>query len=141
MSESRADNDRADISEISNVLIRYATGIDSKDWDAFRSCFTDDVYADYGTTGCWEGVDSITKWMAETHAPMPATNHMMSNIVVEVDGDRASATSYVHAVLVINAERTQTVDAVGTYHDVLVRTGDGWRIRERRFIMTRTAFE
>lgn len=137
MSESRADDDRADIAD---VLIRYATGIDAKDWPLFRSCFTDDVHADYGATGVWDGVDAITTWMAETHAPMPVTNHMITNIAITVDGDTATATSYVHVVLVINAERTQYVDAVGSYRDALVRTPDGWRIRERRFADTRTVF-
>ena len=30
------------------MLVRYATGIDRRDWVLFRSCFTDDCEADYG---------------------------------------------------------------------------------------------
>jgi hypothetical protein len=130
----------SDRDDIADVLVRYATGIDSKNSALLRSCFTDDLYADYGNTGVWEGGDAITKWMDDTHRTMPATNHMISNVVVAVDGDHATATSYVHAVLVINEERTQAVDAVGTYHDVLVRTAEGWKIRERRFVSTRQVF-
>jgi 3-phenylpropionate/cinnamic acid dioxygenase small subunit len=130
----------SDRDDIADVLIRYATGVDSKNWPLFRTCFTDDVHADYGDIGVWDGVDAIATWMERTHAAMPATNHMITNIAVELDGDRARATSYVHAVLAITPDSSQFVDAVGSYHDTLVRTPDGWRIRERRFVSTRQAF-
>jgi 3-phenylpropionate/cinnamic acid dioxygenase small subunit len=128
----------SDREQISDVLIRYATGIDTKDWELFRTCFTDDVHADYGDIGLWHGVDEITEWMAATHRDMPSTRHMISNIAVTVDGSRATATSYVHAVLVVSAMAATSVDAVGGYSDELVRTSDGWRIAARTFTSTRT---
>ena len=43
---------------ITDVLVRYATGIDTKDWSLFRTRFTDDVHADYGSdVGEWNDVD------------------------------------------------------------------------------------
>jgi len=41
--------ERSDHELITDVLVRYATGIDTKDWTLFRTCFTNDVSADYGT--------------------------------------------------------------------------------------------
>ena len=119
------------------MLVRYATGIDTKDWPLFRTCFTDDVSADYGDIGMWSGVDEITEYMTATHARMPRTNHMMSNFSIEVDGDRASATSYVHVVLVVTEDPLMWIDGVGQYADGLVRSADGWRIRERKYSMSR----
>jgi 3-phenylpropionate/cinnamic acid dioxygenase small subunit len=129
----------SDRDDIADVLIRYATGVDAKNWPLFRTCFTDDVHADYGDIGVWDGVDAIATWMEATHGTMPATNHMITNIAVELNGATAHATSYVHAVLAITPDSSQFVDAVGSYHDTLVRTADGWRIRERRFVSTRQA--
>ena len=43
MSVPRSDHDL-----ITDVLVRYATGIDTRNWPLFRTCFTDDVQADYG---------------------------------------------------------------------------------------------
>ena len=131
------DEAPSDREQIGDVLVRYATGIDSKDWPLFRTCFTDDVRADYGDIGVWTDVDAITEWMRVTHETMPATKHMLSNVAIEVDGDTASATTYVHAVLVVAAEPQVWVDAVGQYDDELVRTADGWRIRARTFSLTR----
>jgi 3-phenylpropionate/cinnamic acid dioxygenase small subunit len=133
-------DERADRDEIADVLVRYATGIDTKDWPRFRTCFVDDVHADYGEIGVWDGVDAITDYMTETHAGMPDTKHMLSNIAIDLDGDEATASTYVHAVLVLTYEPPSSVDAVGRYVDRLVRTPDGWRIRERTFRTTRIAF-
>lgn len=127
----------SDREQITDVLIRYATGIDTKDWPVFRSCFTDDVRADYGDIGVWNDVDGLTEFMTTSHATMPSTKHMMSNFVIDVDGDAASATSYVHVVLVLTREPQTWIDAVGHYVDKLVRTSDGWKISERTFAMTR----
>jgi 3-phenylpropionate/cinnamic acid dioxygenase small subunit len=125
-------DDRSDIAE---VLVRYATGIDRRDWDLFRTCFTDDVHADYSEAGeIWESADAITGFMAASHAGMGHTMHQLSNLVIAVDGDRVTARSYVDAVLM--AEGGQTgLNPIGFYDDELVRCGNGWRIARRHFTL------
>ncbi len=44
--------DREVRQDIAEVLVRYATGIDRRDWALLRSCFTDDCEADYGDNRC-----------------------------------------------------------------------------------------
>jgi SnoaL-like domain len=55
--------------DIADVLVRYASGIDRRDWALFRSCFTDDCMADYGDIGVWHGADEITACWAPTTRP------------------------------------------------------------------------
>lgn len=117
---------------ISEVLVRYATGIDRRDWPLFRSCFTADVRAEYDGLPAWDGVDAITDYMTEAHAPMGHTLHRLSNVAIEVDGGRATARTYVDAVLMA-ADGASGVNAVGFYDDELVDGPDGWRIARRRF--------
>ena len=126
-------DDRSDRDQITAVLVRYATGIDTRDWSLFRTCFTPDVHADYGEIGVWDGVDAITDFMETTHEGMPATNHMLSNITIDLDRDKGCATTvtYVHAVLLLSRDPQHAVDAVGTYRDRFVRTDDGWRFNAR----------
>ena len=45
--------------KITEVLVRYATGIDSRDWKLFRTCFTDDAHFDYGYLGTFENPDKL----------------------------------------------------------------------------------
>jgi 3-phenylpropionate/cinnamic acid dioxygenase small subunit len=119
--------------DIGDVLLRYATGIDRRQWDVFRSCFTDDCLADYGDIGTWHGADEITEWMRTVHDPCGPTLHRITNIVVDQGGgDRASSRCYVDAI-VFGPEGSGGAHAVGYYEDELVRTGDGWRISRRRF--------
>jgi 3-phenylpropionate/cinnamic acid dioxygenase small subunit len=125
--------------DISDVLIRYASGIDRRDWALFRTCFTDDCDVDYGDIGSWSSVDEITEWMTAVHEPCGHTMHRMTNIAIEAEGEgRARASSYVDAVL-MNGDNTSGMRAVGFYDDELVRTDEGWRIARRRYTMVHVA--
>jgi hypothetical protein len=129
----------ADKEQIAEVLIRYATGIDSKDWPLLRSCWTDEIDVDYQQLGRFTSADALTDVMRQLHENMGPTYHRMSNVVVAIDeaGDRATVRSYVQAVLMLQPDdSTNWVDALGHYDDVLVRTPDGWRISAR---VSRTA--
>lgn len=123
-------DERADRQDITDVLIRYATGIDMRDWEAFRSCFTSDCHADYGDAGVFTDVDSLAEFMTSSHEPMGPTFHRITNVAVEIDGDRATARSYVDAVL-LAPDGATGVNPIGRYHDDLVRTSGGWRIARR----------
>jgi 3-phenylpropionate/cinnamic acid dioxygenase small subunit len=122
----------ADREQIADVLIRYATGIDFKDWALLRTCWTEDVDVDYGEVGKYSGADVITALMEQLHNAMGPTYHRLTNIAIAVAGDRATARSYVHAVLqAIPDDGASWVEALGHYDDELVRTSDGWRIARR----------
>jgi SnoaL-like protein len=123
------DDDKAQIAE---VLIRYATGIDFKDWALFRTCWTDAVDIDYGDLGRFTNADEFTTLMTQIHDGMGQTYHRISNPVIDVDGDRATARSYVFAQLMaIPDDPASWIDALGHYDDELARTPYGWRIGKR----------
>src|SRR5262249_13801915 len=108
--------------DVTEVLVRYATGIDRRDWALLRSCFTDDCEADYGEIGRWRGADAITDWMKQTHAACGQTLHRITNQAVTPSGndDAVTARSYVHAIIMAADNRTGT-HAFGHYDDELVR--------------------
>ena len=121
--------------EIADVLVRYATGIDRRDWSLFRSCFVADCEADYGAIGTWHNVEEITEYMQTAHEHCRHTLHRITNIgVAGVSEHAASARSYVDA-LIMGPEGGGGVRATGFYDDELVRTDDGWQIARRRFTM------
>jgi 3-phenylpropionate/cinnamic acid dioxygenase small subunit len=122
--------------DVAEVLVRYASGIDRRDWDLFRSCFTADCRADYGDIGSWESVDAITDFMIDAHTDMGHTMHRISNIAVDVDagGVQAVARSYVDGILMA-PDGQSGFNPIGFYDDELVRTDDGWRIARRTFTL------
>ena len=124
------DADRAQITE---VLIRYATGIDSKNWPLFRTCWADEVDLDYGELGNVHRPRRLDRPVRRRSTTRWGnTYHRLSNFVIDVDGDTATARTYVHAVLMVTPDDNGPwVDAIGHYDDELVRGPDGWRIRRR----------
>jgi uncharacterized protein (TIGR02246 family) len=128
--------EREDRQDISDLLVRYATGIDRRDWPLFRTVFTDDCELDYGEIGAWKGLDAVADFMEQTHALLGHTMHRMSNMVITVDGDRAAARTYIDG-LMMAPDNSSGVNAVGFYDDEIVRTDEGWRIARRRITIVR----
>ena len=131
-------SEREDRQDISELLVRYATGIDRRDWPLFRTVFTDDCELDYGEIGTWQGVDAVTEFMDKTHTMAGHTLHRLTNQVIAVDGDNATARTYIDAVIMFG-DNQAGVNAWGFYDDDVVRTADGWRIARRRFTQVRVA--
>lgn len=117
---------------VTEVLVRYATGIDRRDWDRLRSCFTDDCVADYGSIGIWHSADEITTWMAAAHEPCGNTLHRLTNFEVQASANGATARCYVDAIVMF-ADNQAGTRTVGFYDDDLVHDGGRWRIAHRRF--------
>ena len=124
-------------SGIVDVIYRYATGIDEKDWTLFRTCWTDDAATDYGDIGSWSSGDAVTTFMEEVHAPCTDSLHRVTNPVVWVEDGRVRSRSYVDAVLLF---RRKAMHAMGRYEDEWVEIDGGWRICVRRYRSTYQRF-
>ncbi len=123
---------------VSDVLHRYAAAVDGKDWELLRSCFTDDLEADFRSFGGGEVVRGADAWVAairSTIQGMDATQHLTGNHVQRIDGDQAQLTAYIQAVHILandSGDREYTIG--GSYDCDLVRTAEGWKIR--RYVLT-----
>ena len=120
---------------IADLVIRYTTAIDERDWALLRTCFTNDAIADYGDLGRYEGVDAIVPGCREPLSRLDASQHLLGNIVIEITGENtAVVTSKVQAQhFLVNAAGDPTATIGGTYVDDLSRQEDGWRIAKLSF--------
>jgi ketosteroid isomerase-like protein len=121
-----------DVLEIRDVLDRYCVGIDRRDWELVRTCFTSDCLADYGRSGSWTAREPFVAWLDEIHRDVGPTRHRLTNHQVQVHGDVATASSYLDALLQVEHRGYNLLHVVATYTDELVRTGGGWKIAVRR---------
>lgn len=119
----------SDIEQITAVLVRYATGIDSRDWALFRTCFTEDCRLDYGPLGSWDNRESVARFMELSHSG--PSLHRLSNFAITVEGGQARSRCYVDA-LVYGPGGWGGARAVGYYDDELVAGNEGWQIARRR---------
>lgn len=123
----------ADRIEIDDLLTRYATALDAKDWDLWASCFLADAAIDYSAAGGIKGtVAEVRQWLSEVMASFPMTQHLVTNRVVEVEGDTATCRSALFNPMgMSDAGGLLVFFDGGYYRDRLVRGADGWRIAER----------
>lgn len=126
---------------ICNLLLRYATSIDTRDWPLFRTCFSQDCEADYGGFGRWRGTREISEYMEGLHRNLGATLHRITNIVIENCNDEVVARCYVDALLTDATPGGITRRAAGYFDDSFVRTSDGWKIARRRFTIVKARMD
>jgi len=127
--------DSSDRDEIAQVLYLYARAIDGKELALLDSIFVPDAVIDYAVAGgtCLP-VREMVAWLSEALSMFRMTQHVISNPLIELDGDRAQSTAYLtatHEQVGLDGKRTVFVDH-GIYKDAWVRTPQGWRIRSRR---------
>ncbi len=121
--------------EIDDLLIRYATAIDGRDWDLLDSVFSPDAHLDYRSAGGIAGTfTEVRQWLSEVLPLFTWTQHLVVNRVVEIDPNGATARcrSIFHnpnQLLVDDEPWLFTVG--GRYHDQLRRDPAGWRITTR----------
>ena len=121
--------DRLEIIELQSI---YAWGIDGKDSSVFPQAFADDIETDYGDVGHQKGLDFFCRWMHTFHAPFDATQHLISNHALTVEGDEVLYRSYVIANMVCKGTPGGEHLSGGAYYvDRVVRRDAGWRIRAR----------
>ena len=120
---------QADRLAIIDVIDRYGIAVDAGDWERLKSCFTPDAVVHFSTTAL-NGPDAVVEFIAAATAGMPVQQHLLGNHEVTIEGDRATASTYLHATQ-IEPGGEGIVNLGGVYRDVLVRSGGGWKIRER----------
>ncbi len=124
----------ADRIEIDDLLSRYATAVDTRDWDLYRTVFTADAVIDYTSSGGIRGgLAEVTEWLSDALSGFSMSQHMVTNRDIRLAGDTATSRSYFYNPMG-RTRRDGTLALMfvgGYYRDRLRRTGDGWRITER----------
>lgn len=120
-----------DRQDIADLCSRYTFALDTRDWDLLASCFVSSpVFVHPG--GRLQGFPEILARTSAALTPLTATQHLLGNVVVQVDDDTAASTCYFQAQHVRSGTiGGDTYVIAGSYRDLLVRTAEGWRIAER----------
>ena len=122
-----------DKTEISELLTRYLRAIDRGDIATLRASYTDDATEEHG--GLYAGpaqgyIDSIAA--ALTH-PRSVGTHTLSNVLIDIDGDRAASEHYVLALTRVKVDGVVRDSLVASrIMDDLERRDGRWLIARRR---------
>jgi 3-phenylpropionate/cinnamic acid dioxygenase small subunit len=127
----------ADRAAIVDLCVRNARSLDRRDWATLATCFVPDVHVEFEGMDPIEDVGRLVAVCRAALEPLSASQHLLGNHHVELDGDVATGECYVHAQHV-RAELAPADKLVvaGTYRDRFVRRAEGWRIAERRLVIS-----
>jgi 3-phenylpropionate/cinnamic acid dioxygenase small subunit len=117
----------ADKLEIHELLARYARGVDDRDWDLYRSVFTEDAAIDYTAVGGPSGPrDDVVAFFEAFFPSVPWSQHYITNIEIDLEGDRAEVRAMFYNPMQMPGMDEPSFFGGDYLHD-LVRTADGWR--------------
>lgn len=123
-----------DRAEIAELLARYADMVDRRDWRRMDGVFVLEATIDFRPLGGPQGpFREMLAWLDRALDSWPRALHLITNVVVELEGDRANAQCYFHVPFAreTNDGNQYTVTDSGRFLDRLIRTAEGWRIVER----------
>lgn len=121
----------ADVQAIRRLTHDYSRAVDTSQLELLLTLFTDD--AEWDTTAFGMGVERGQEELRDFFAGLIRNTeqrcHMAMNHRIDVDGDTATATVYLHAF--VTMADGQVDESVGYYADTYLRTPRGWKIRRR----------
>jgi hypothetical protein len=117
----------ADKLEIYELLAHYARGVDTHDWDLWRSVFTEDAIVDYSQSGILCGSrGEVAEFLQKSFENIPWATHHITNVEIELDGDRAKVRAMFFNPMQLPGMDKESSTGGYYFHD-MVRTPDGWK--------------
>jgi 3-phenylpropionate/cinnamic acid dioxygenase small subunit len=121
-----------DRQQIADVLYRYASSVDYKDFATLRSLFTDDAHGVYMTVADLTGADEIVNWIDGMTADKSWQHHKLSVYHIDFTGpDEASTLTYHTSHQTDAGDESAVTLIVARYRDKLRRVGGTWKITEK----------
>jgi hypothetical protein len=125
----------ADRLAIMEQIYRYCRSVDRLDVPLGHSVFHEDSYADFGASYKGSGRGWIDHICVE-HLKFLHHSHQVTNILLEIDGDRAGSESYVTAKLRSReGERLIQLEFCARYVDAWSRRDGHWAIDRRECVI------
>jgi len=123
----------ADQIAIQDLLVRYCYAVDDKDWAAFEALFTADAVVDFSAFGgprCSPA--EMATFLRSVDLTMRGWQHTISTNLLEPIGDTVKSRTAAQVMMIPKSAGDSQVIFNGLwYHDSIVRTAQGWKIKER----------
>ncbi|MEH6549634.1 MAG: nuclear transport factor 2 family protein [Pseudomonadales bacterium] len=118
--------------EIYRQLVKFAGAMDAKDWPAFEQLTLTDIEADVGL-GLKKGREPLVETMRQFLDNCGVTQHLLGNVLIEVDGDTADSQSYVADMhLGLGNKSELSFRTLGIYYDQWQRVDGCWLMSSRK---------
>jgi hypothetical protein len=121
---------------IAALVHAYAERIDAGDLDGVAALLRDAVWRSPARPDGVRGVDAIRALYADVilYDGTPRTQHVVTNLVIELDDDAATARPRFTVLQALPDFPLQPI-AAGRYHDDFARVGGRWRFSGRTVLL------
>jgi len=118
---------------IHETIADYCFHFDGGEFDKWVDLFTDDGTFDAGRMGAHKGKAALRAFLKNIRLTdgLPMMKHCVMNEVIKVNGDEATAKSYI-VVVRAKGEGALVNGLAGRYEDHLVKQGDRWLFKTRK---------
>jgi len=130
-----------DRQEIEQIMYRHARSLDRMDGELMKSCYWEDGVEEHQDPifpNLFQWNDKAWPFVPvamEGFSNIKVTMHRISNVLIEVDGDKATAETYVWAYHVHEEDGVDKEGILGGRHSFkLEKRNDEWRIMHRTTI-------
>lgn len=124
----------ADRIALQDVMLKYAAGVDERDFDLYASCFMDNVeILDFGESTI-NGRDNWVTYVKEALNAYGPTQHMLGPQFATINGDEAHCRTDVQALHYLKEPEGEILTLWATYETDMKRVNEGWKISRHRLV-------
>lgn len=135
MSEADTLRQVADRQAITDLLYRYCRAVDRIDIPLGHSIWHDDAVADYGADYYQGPGKGVIDTICGHHAGLSSHSHMVTNVIIDLDGDRAGSEAYVYGTMRMERDgQPMQLGVWGRYLDSWERRDGRWGIVKRKVV-------
>lgn len=118
---------------IHETIADYCFYFDGGEFDKWVDLFTEDGTFDAGRLGAHKGKEALRAFLKNIRLTngLPMLKHCVMNEVIKVNGDEATAKSYI-VVVRAKGEGALVNGLAGRYEDHLVKQGERWLFKTRK---------
>jgi ketosteroid isomerase-like protein len=125
----------ADKQAIRELIYTYCRAVDRLDIPLGHSIWHDDGYADYGADYYQGPGKGVIDTICQHHTQLLSHSHQVTNILIELDGDKAGSEAYVYGTMRLMQDgRLMHLGIWARYLDAWERRGGRWGLVRRMVV-------
>lgn len=129
-----SDQHVADRIALQDVMATYAMGVDERDFEAYGSCFAEDVVVTGFGPDEFVGRDAWVAYVKQALEQYGPTQHMLGPQLATIDGDSAHCRTDVQAHHYLKEPEGSTLTLWATYETDMVRIDGAWKIKKHHLV-------
>ena len=116
--------------EITDFFSRYARAVDTRDWDLYRTLFTEDAHIDYSSSGGSVGnLDETVSFLSKALDMFEMSQHLITNIeLLHREENQALVLALFNNPMRLKGGNVWFVG--GRYKHEMIKSTSGWRSKK-----------